>query len=90
MKTISIENVAARMVTLRLNSGRTLLIGSGLRSGEIPVEEIEGNPLVRKLLDRRLIAVFPAARPKPAKGAKKKSAEPTSTKKKPKAKGGKK
>jgi hypothetical protein len=58
-KTMSIkyENKTNRLVILRLNSGQTLFIDPGTSSGEIGDEEVSNNPIVKKLLDRGVIAV---------------------------------
>lgn len=56
---MKIENLTARMVILRLNSGQSLFIGPGAVSGEIPDVEVKNNPMLNKLRDRRVIAVHP-------------------------------
>jgi hypothetical protein len=42
---------------MRLNSGQTLFIEPGGRSGDIPGDEINDNPMVEKLLGRHVIAL---------------------------------
>lgn len=55
------ENLTGRQVFIRLNSGQTLFIEPGGRSGNIPGDEISDNTMVDKLLGRHIIAVQPAA-----------------------------
>jgi hypothetical protein len=61
---IRFENKTKRLVILRLNSGQTVFIDPGTFSGEIGDEEKSNNPMVKKLLDRGVIAVhsIPAVR----------------------------
>lgn len=54
---IKIENKTNRLVILRLNSGQTLFIDPGTFSGEIGDKEISNNTMVKKLVDRGVIAV---------------------------------
>ncbi len=54
---IRFENKTKRLVILRLNSGQTMFIDPGTFSGEIGDEEKSDNPMVKKLLDRGVIAV---------------------------------
>jgi hypothetical protein len=54
---VTIENLSGRLVSLRLNSGTTLHIPPGPTSPEIVDIEVQNNPEVQKLLDRRAIAL---------------------------------
>ena len=56
---VKIENKTKRLVILRLNSGQTPFIDPGTFSGEIGDEEITNNTMVKKLVDRGVIAVHP-------------------------------
>jgi hypothetical protein len=61
---IKFENKTKRLVILRLKSSQTLFIDPGTFSGEIGDEEKSNKPMVKKLLDRGIIAVhsIPAAK----------------------------
>jgi hypothetical protein len=88
MKMKTVENKSQRMVLLRLNSGNTLFIGSGMTL-EVPALELERNRLVEKLLERRIILVHDGATKKAAGSLgkiKAKNQGKTQTKKKAKAK----
>jgi hypothetical protein len=54
---IKFENKTKQLVILRLNSGQTLFIDPGTFPGEIGDEEISNNTMVKKLVDRGVIAV---------------------------------
>lgn len=54
-----VENLTGRQVLIRLNSGQTLFLEPGGRSGEIPAEEMSDNTMVDKLLNRHIIATQP-------------------------------
>jgi hypothetical protein len=54
-----IQNLTDRQVILRLNSGKSLYIDPGSTSGQVLEIELKGNPMVRKLRDRRVIALYP-------------------------------
>ena len=58
-----LTNLTGRQVLIRLNSGQTLFIEPGGRSGEIPGGEIGDNTMVDKLLSRHIIAVNPVEAP---------------------------
>lgn len=56
-----IKNISARLVSLHLNSGRTVHLASGL---ELDLDEVEitHNAMFDKLRDRKLLALVPAAK----------------------------
>lgn len=63
------ENKTKRPVILRLNSGQTLFIDPGTFSREIEEKEVSNNTMVKKLLDRGVIAVhsYSGGKPGPLK-----------------------
>jgi hypothetical protein len=63
MSCYMLTNLTGRQVLIRLNSGQTLFIEPGGRSGEIPGDEISDNTMVDKLLSRHIIAVNPVEAP---------------------------
>jgi hypothetical protein len=79
----TIENMTHRNVMLRLNSGNTLFIEPGKPSESIPVEEVSDNPMVDKLIERRIIAMHTVETKQSGAPAKSK------TKTKSRSKGGK-
>jgi hypothetical protein len=74
------ENKTKRLVILRLNSGQTLFIDPGTFSREIEEKEVSNNTMVKKLLDRGVIAVhsYPGEKPGPLKRPLKQSPAPAS------------
>jgi hypothetical protein len=80
-----IQNLTRRLVILRLNSGRSLFVGPGDYSGEIPEVDLANNSMFQKLKERGIIAVHPAVKKHPSKRPKKKMPAPAAGKKKPDA-----
>ncbi|NIM15280.1 MAG: hypothetical protein GTO45_25215 [Candidatus Aminicenantes bacterium] len=74
------ENKTKRLVILSLNSGQTLFIDPGTFSREIGEKEVSNNTMVKKLLDRGVIAVhsYPGVKPSPMKRPLKQSPAPVS------------
>ncbi len=66
---IKFENKTEKQVILRLNSGQTLFIDPGIFPGEVEDIEASNNTMVKKLLDRGVIAVhsYPAVKDRPLK-----------------------
>ena len=54
-----IENLTDRQVVLRLNSSQSLCLDPGTTSGKILNVELSDNPMVKKLRERRVIALYP-------------------------------
>lgn len=75
---VTIENLTNRPVLLRLNSGQTLHLAPRTTSGEIREVEVKGNAKVQKLEGWRVITLHKVEEKKrPARGPKKRKAEPT-------------
>lgn len=51
-----IENLTEKPLWLRLNSGGSVVVPPHALSSELPDHEVEGNPTLNKLLERRVIA----------------------------------
>jgi hypothetical protein len=51
-----IQNLTRRLVSVHCNSGKTCHLSPGYKH-ELPEQEIKGNSFVKKLQDRKLIAV---------------------------------
>ncbi len=54
---VKIENLTTRPVLLRFNSGRTLHLAPGATEADVPESDVNHNVKVRKLQERRLIAL---------------------------------
>lgn len=67
-----------RPVTLRLNSGETLIIKPGTTSKEISAVEVKDNPMINKLQNRLVIEVHEKEkRKRPRSGSKTKRKKST-------------
>lgn len=55
---VEIKNLTQRPVLMRLNSGASLHLSPGMISDEIVDEEVTRNTKVKKLQDRRIIALI--------------------------------
>lgn len=51
-----IQNLSRRLVSVHCNSGKTYHLPAGYKH-EVPEQEVTGNTSVKKLKDRKLIAV---------------------------------
>lgn len=79
---VVIQNLGLRKpISLRLNSGDSLLLGPGGFSSKISETEVKDNPKIKKLLAQHYISFQPTgkkelsiARPKPKKEKPKKAA----------------
>lgn len=64
-----IKNLTQRLVSVHCNSGKTCHLPPGYKH-EIPEQEITGNTSVKKLQDRKLIAVRQLAKKSSGKKSK--------------------
>lgn len=81
---VVIQNLGLRKpISLRLNSGDSLLIGPGGFSSKVSEMEVENNPKIKKLLAQRYISFKQTGKKKLS------TARPTSKKGKPKKAGSK-
>ena len=73
MALVELRNVSNHLVTLRLNSGQTLILESGA-SQELVEQEVQGNDKVKKLTDQGVIGMQAKGRQNPAEKAEKSAA----------------
>ena len=57
---VKMKNLTIRPVLLRLNSGSTLHIAPRQMSGECTDGDVRNNDMIQKLLERRVLSIFPA------------------------------
>ncbi len=72
MALVELRNVSNHLVTLRLNSGQTLILESGATL-ELVEQEVQGNDKVKKLLDQGVVGMQAKGR-NPAERAEKSAA----------------